>query len=142
MNLEAVEFIERHRDEPFFLYLSHYAVHTTLNGRADLVEKYRRKPGAGRSPKGRGPNAVEDQRAKSNNPHLAAQLEVTDNGVGMILKKLAVLGLADNTLVAFTGDNGGETWVTSNAPLRAGKSTLFCFFSQKKIEVRGFSFLC
>jgi len=128
MNLEAVEFIERHKDEPFFLYLSHYAVHTRLNGRPDLVEKYRRKPGAGRSPKGPGANAVEDQRAKSNPAlagHLAAQLEVIDNGVGMILKKLAGLGLADSTLIVFTSDNGGEDRVTSNAPLRAGKSTLY-----------------
>lgn len=125
MNLEAVEFVERHKDEPFFLYLSHYAVHTTLNGRRDLVEKYRKKPPAGKSPKGRGAAAVEDQRAKSNNPHLAAQLEAIDSGVGMISRKLAALGLAENTLIIFTSDNGGESRVTSNAPLRAGKSTLY-----------------
>lgn len=118
MNLEAVEFIERHREQPFFLYLSHYAVHTRLNGRPDLVAKYRQKLGAGTGPD-------EDRGAPRNNPHLAAQLECIDRGVGMILAKLKELGLLEHTVVIFTGDNGGEDRVTSNAPFRAGKSTLY-----------------
>jgi arylsulfatase A len=113
-NLEAVEFIERHKDGPFFLYLSHYAVHTTLSGKDELVAKYEKKPGAGRGNK-----------ARRNNPHLAAQLESIDEGVGMIMDKLDELSLANNTVLIFTGDNGGENRVTSNAPLRAGKSTLY-----------------
>ncbi len=114
LNAEAVEFIERHRDEPFFLYKSHYAVHTRVDGRPDLVAKYEAKPGAG---KGRN--------AKRNNPHLAAQLEVIDRGVGMIVDKLDELGLLEKTILIFTSDNGGETRVSTNAPLRAGKSTLY-----------------
>ena len=43
LNMEAVEFIERNQGKPFFLYLSHYAPHTILNGRPDLVDKYRMK---------------------------------------------------------------------------------------------------
>jgi arylsulfatase A-like enzyme len=113
-NLEAVEFIERHKETPFFLYLSHYAVHTRLLGKDEVVAKYENKPGAGKG-----------NRAKLNNPHLAAQLESIDEGVGMIMDKLDELGLADNTVLIFTGDNGGEDRVTSNAPLRAGKSTLY-----------------
>ena len=113
-NLEAVEFIERHKDGQFFLYLSHYAVHTRLLGKDDLVAKYEKKPGAGK-----------DSRASRNNPHLAAQLESIDEGVGMIMDKLDELALAENTVLIFTGDNGGEDRVTSNAPLRAGKSTLY-----------------
>jgi arylsulfatase A-like enzyme len=113
-NLEAVEFIERHKDGPFFLYLSHYAVHTRLVGKDELVAKYERKPGAGKG-----------NRARRNNPHLAAQLESIDEGVGMIMDKLDELSLANNTVLIFTGDNGGEDRVTSNAPLRAGKSTLY-----------------
>lgn len=113
-NLEAVEFIERHKDGPFFLFLSHYAVHTRLSGKGDLVAKYQKKPGAG-----------EGNRPRRNNPHLAAQLEVIDSGVGMLMKKLKELGLADDTVLIFTSDNGGESQVTSNAPLRAGKSTLY-----------------
>jgi len=113
-NLEAVEFIERHKDGPFFLYLSHYAVHTRLSGKDELVAKYEKKPGAGKGNK-----------ARRNNPHLAAQLESIDEGVGMIMDKLDELSLANNTVLIFTGDNGGEDRVTSNAPLRAGKSTLY-----------------
>jgi len=112
-NLEAVEFIERHKDGPFFLYLSHYAVHTRLNGKPEYVAEFEKKPGAGKGP-----------RARRNNPHLAAQLKSIDEGVGMIVKKLGELGLSDKTVLVFAGDNGGESWVTSNAPLRAGKSTL------------------
>jgi len=113
-NLEAVEFIERHKDKPFFLYLSHYAVHTRLNGKPELVAKYEAKPNAGKG-----------FQAPRNNPHLAAQLESVDQGVGMIRDKLRQLGLSDHTIIIFTGDNGGEDKVTSNAPWRAGKSTLY-----------------
>lgn len=113
-NLEAVEFIERHRNHPFFLYLSHYAVHTRLVGKPQLVEKYSQKPGAGDGPK-----------APKNNVHLAAQLESIDDGVGMIMEKLEQSGLAENTVIVFTSDNGGESRVTTNAPLREGKSTLY-----------------
>ena len=113
-NLEAVEFIERHRDQPFFLYLSHYAVHTRLVGKPGLVAKYEAKPGAGKG-----------AQAPRNNPHLAAQLESIDQGVGMIRDTLHALGLSENTILIFTGDNGGEDRVTSNAPWRAGKSTLY-----------------
>ncbi|MHC4585019.1 MAG: sulfatase [Planctomycetota bacterium] len=113
-NLEAVEFIARHKDSPFFLYLSHYAVHTRLLGKDELLAKYENKPGAGKG-----------NRARLNNPHLAAQLESIDEGVGMIMDKLNELGITDNTVLIFTGDNGGEDRVTSNAPLRAGKSTLY-----------------
>jgi len=114
VNQEAVEFIERNKDEPFFLYVSHYAVHTRLVGKPQLVEKYSKKPGAGKG-----------QKAPRNNVHLAAQLESIDEGVGMIMQKLEQLDLAENTLVIFTSDNGGESRVTSNAPLREGKSTLY-----------------
>jgi arylsulfatase A len=113
-NLEAIEFIERHKDGPFFLYLSHYAVHTSLQGKDRLVAKYEKKPGAGKG-----------NRAPRNNPHLAAQLESIDEGVGMIMSKIEDLDLAESTVLIFTGDNGGEDRVTSNVPLRAGKSTLY-----------------
>ncbi|NQT84367.1 sulfatase-like hydrolase/transferase [bacterium] len=49
VNFEAVHFIERHKDQPFFLYLSHYATHTILNGTTELVEKYRKKHPPGNS---------------------------------------------------------------------------------------------
>ena len=63
--------------------------------------------------------------AQDHNPHLAAMLESIDDGVGMIMSKLDELGLADDTILIFSSDNGGETNVTSNAPLRGGKSQLY-----------------
>lgn len=131
-NVEAVEFIERNKDKPFFLYLSHYAVHTTLHGKPELVERFRKKAGSGTSEPTKGNPDNDpykqwpaDSKAKRNNPHLAAQLFVVDEGVGMIMSKLKSLGLDKNTIVVFTSDNGGETTVTTNTPLRAGKSTLY-----------------
>ncbi len=134
LNLEAVQFIERHQDKPFFLYLSHYAPHTILSGRADLVEKYRNKHAPGKSGRekcylckdaGLGKGDPGHHWATDHNPHLAAMLESIDQGIGQIAAKLAELGLAENTILIFTSDNGGETNVTSNAPLRGGKSQLY-----------------
>ena len=133
LNLEAIEFIERNKDEPFFLYLSHYAPHTILNGHPDLVKKYRRKRKPGPSTRDRcylcqdaglsGDSC--NHWAKPHNPHLAAMLESIDQGIGLIDRKLRELGLADDTILIFSSDNGGETNVTSNAPLRGGKSQLY-----------------
>lgn len=131
-NAEAVDFIERNKKQPFFLYLSHYAVHTTVHGKPELVQHFKNKDGAGTSASTKG-NPGDDpykkypsgSKAKTNNPHLAAQLFSIDEGVGMILQKLKETGLDKNTLVIFTSDNGGETTITDNAPLRGGKSTLY-----------------
>lgn len=133
MNIEALDFIERNKDRPFFLYLSHYALHTILNGRPDLVEKYRKRHMPGASTRTRC-YLCQDQGHKGDtlnhwagdhNPHLAAMLESIDDGIGRITAKLDELGIAENTIVIFTSDNGGETSVTSNAPLRGGKSQLY-----------------
>jgi arylsulfatase A len=130
MNQEAVDVIRRHHarapDQPFFLELSHYAVHVDLVGRADLVAKYARKPGAGAGPE-----------ARRNNPHLAAQLESIDRGVGQITATLRELGLDRRTLVVFTSDNGGALRVTTNAPLRGGKATLYEGGIRVPLLVRG-----
>jgi len=117
MNLEAVEFIERHQNSPFFLFLSHYAVHTMVHGKDELVAKYATEEVKA--------YPVESRKRKHNNPHLAAQLESIDTGVGVIRDKLNDLGLADNTIIIFTSDNGGGSRVTSNAPLREGKGRLY-----------------
>ena len=133
LNLEAVDFVERNKDKPFFLYLSHYAPHTILNGRTDLVAKYRSKHAPGKCNrencyicKDAGLTGDADHHwAESHNPHLAAMLESIDQGVGLLTEKLDELGLSENTIFIFTSDNGGETNVTSNAPLRGGKSQLY-----------------
>ena len=133
MNDEAVRFIERNRKRPFFLYLSHYATHTILNGKPALVAKYRHKHAPGKSVRrrcylcqdGGQEGDPGNHWAPDHNPHLAAMLESIDDGVGLILRKLDELELDENTLLVFSSDNGGETQVTSNAPLRGGKSSLY-----------------
>lgn len=114
VNLEAVDFIEQNRTRPFFLLVSHYAIHTLLQGRRDLVRKYKMKPNGGRT-----------RFSPKNNPHLAAQLEAVDHGVGMTIKTLDDAGILDNTVIIFASDNGGEAGVANNGPLRAGKSHLY-----------------
>lgn len=110
LNLEAIDFIDRHKDQPFFLYLAHYATHTRLVGKPDKVAKYKSKPGAGKN---------------KNNPELGAMLESLDDGMGQIMAELDKLGLAENTVVIFLSDNGGERNVTDNFPLNGGKSMLY-----------------
>ena len=63
--------------------------------------------------------------SQSQNPHLAAMLESIDDGIGLLTRKLKSLGILGNTILIFSSDNGGETNVTSNAPLRGGKSQLY-----------------
>ncbi len=107
---EAVKFIESNKDKPFFIYLPHHAVHTPLQAKKEVVEKYRAriKPGSGQT------NAV-----------YAALLESVDDSVGRIVAKLEELKLAERTVILFTGDNGGLIGPTSNTPLRAGKGSVY-----------------
>jgi arylsulfatase A-like enzyme len=133
LNLEALDFVDRNKEKPFFLYLSHYAPHTILNGRPDLVKKYREKYAPGKTDrtncylcKDAGFSGEDCEHwAQDHNPHLAAMLDSIDDGVGLLMKKLNSLGIAENTIFIFSSDNGGETNVTSNAPLRGGKSQLY-----------------
>ena len=133
MNQEAVQFVRRNKDQPFFLYLSHYAVHSILNGKPAVVQKYRDKHPPGKSSREKCylcqdqgyPGDSLNHWASDHNPHLAAMLESIDDGVGMLRQELKDLGIEENTLFIFSSDNGGETNVTSNHPLRGGKSELY-----------------
>jgi len=103
---EAVAFIKDHKDKPFFLNMCHYAVHTPIQGKQELVEKYEAKP-----------------KTHQNSAKYAAMVESVDNSVGKIIKVLNETGLIKNTLIIFTSDNGGllRDDATNNYPLRAGK---------------------
>src|SRR5262245_22154229 len=112
---EAEKFLDAHKDKPFFLYLPHYAPHTPMRAKQELIAKY--KPG----PPG-----------QQGNPVYAAMLESLDEAVGRVVKKLDELKLTEKTLVIFTSDNGGlstlegpQTPPTINAPLREGKGYLY-----------------
>lgn len=103
----AIQFLEDHREEPFFLMVSHYYVHTPLGTRCKwLLEKYRSK--------------VKGKRAD-----YAAFVETMDHYVGQLLDALDALGLAENTLVVLTSDNGGHPQFAFNTPLRGSKWNLY-----------------
>ncbi|MCP4848587.1 MAG: sulfatase [Verrucomicrobiaceae bacterium] len=106
---EALAFMDRHKERPFFLYLSHYAVHTPLQAHKKKTEKYRKKA-AGKH---------------HNNPVYAAMVESVDESVGRIMLKLDKLGIADKTVVIFTSDNGGHGRITSHHPLRGNKGNFY-----------------
>ena len=116
---KAVDFMQRHKDGPFFLYLPHFAVHQPLQAKKGLMEKFEGKP------------AVVGHK----NPTYAAMIKSLDESVGRILATLDELKLAENTLVIFSSDNGGVGGyeregikggdVTDNAPLRGGKGMLY-----------------
>ena len=118
---QAIKFIEEKQQEPFFLYLSHYTVHIKLEAPEELVEKYKNKP---------------KPTTGVNNPTYAAMVEHLDTNIGRILKKLDELNLAEHTIVIFFSDNGGlrqayggytgkRQIVSTNAPLRDEKGTLY-----------------
>lgn len=105
---EAIRFIDTHKEQPFFLYLPHYAVHGPLGAKPEDIESFRDTPAAG----------------KQNSPLYAAMVKAVDESVGRIDEHLTKLGLSDHTVLVFTSDNGGVTMYpqhTSNAPLRAQK---------------------
>lgn len=127
---EAVDFIQRNKEKPFFLYLSHYSVHTALDAPQPLVEKYKKKfnekYGEGQAEKlFEGENNKRHQARHIDNPYLAAMIERIDAGVGRIMEELDRSGLADNTLLIFFSDNGGAFRVANNGGLRMHKTWLY-----------------
>jgi len=131
----TIDFLTRHRDEPFLFVLSHYAVHTPLQAPEGLTAKYLEKAGG---PPDTSDAAFETEgpsstKLKQDHPTYAAMVEATDRSVGRILETLDTLGVAGRTVVIFVSDNGGLSTLprrgpgtpTSNAPLRAGKGWLY-----------------
>lgn len=136
---ETIRLIETHRrdhpQQPFFAYLSHYAVHTPIEARADLKQHFEAKLArmGGARPD---PYLARDGETKryQDNPTYAAMIASIDLSVGRIRQTLERLGLARNTIVIFTSDHGGlsnraagsrREVATSNLPLRAGKGHVY-----------------
>src|SRR6185312_11050050 len=123
---ETAKFIEDNRRRPYFAL---YSVHTPLMARDDLQKKYEAKRRRlGLEPKW-GCESERDVRLVQEHAVYAGMVEAMDQAVGKVLDKLDELGLAENTLVIFTSDNGGlstsEGWPTSNLPLRGGKGWMY-----------------
>jgi arylsulfatase A-like enzyme len=136
---EAVKFIEANRGRPFFLNLWNYGVHGPWGHKPEYTRAFVGK---------------KDPRGAQGNPIMASMLKSVDECFGRVLDALEKNGLAENTIIVFNSDNGGNThsnteadvkkkkkandalitdwrkWAgtlppTSNAPLRAGKGTLY-----------------
>ncbi|MBL7106172.1 MAG: sulfatase [Phycisphaerae bacterium] len=124
---ESVKFLDTVGDKPFFLYHCFYSVHTPIEPRKDLAEKYKSK--LEDMPKSQGPSyiTVEGKKVRQvqDNPDYAAMVAAVDESIGRILSKVDQLGLGENTAIIFMSDNGGLFGVTSNLPLRAGKAWLY-----------------
>ena len=105
---EAVSFIEKHKQHPFFLYVPFNAIHSPMQALEPYLNRFTR---------------IEDLHRRI----FAAMLAALDEGVGRILAKLRESGLEDNTLIFFLSDNGGPTaeLTSNNKPLRGGKGQLF-----------------
>lgn len=108
----ALGFLERHRSQPFFLYVAHHVVHRPLHAMPEKIAKYAAKPGGGGV-------------MPENNPVMGAMIETMDEGIGRILAKLDELGLSERTIVVFTSDNGGLEMLQDQEPLRGGKAMLW-----------------
>lgn len=106
----AVEFVERHKEKSFFLYLAYNAPHTPMQATQKYLDRFRH---------------IADERRRT----YAAMVSAVDDGVGVLLDRLDTLGLADDTIVFFLSDNGGPLVRARNGsvnlPLRGGKGDLF-----------------
>ena len=123
---ETISFIEQHKDKPFLAYLSFYAVHGPIQTTKPLWSKYRDKASRQPAPAERFKiDRTLPVRQVQDNPIYAGLIEEMDTAVGRVLTRLDELGLADNTIVCFTGDNGGVTsgdsFSSSELPYRGGK---------------------
>ena len=113
---EAIQILRRERGKPIFLHLAYHTVHTPIEGKPELVERYRAR--------------IRDK-TRHRNPHLAAMVHSLDENFGRLLDTLDELDIADDTVVFFTSDNGGfinnydGMQVTDNSPLRSGKGSLY-----------------
>ena len=101
---EAIAVVRGEADRPFLLYLAFYTVHTPLDAKEEVLEQF-----LGKEPSEHWQNA-----------RYAAMVKSMDDNVGRLFQTLEDEGIADNTLVIFTSDNGGHT-VTSNYPYREHK---------------------
>lgn len=131
---ETVKFFEAHPDQPVFAYLSFYSVHTPLMARDDLRRKYEARRESIADEESAEDSRWGKERARKvrrvqDHAVYAGMVEAMDQAVGTVLDALESLGVADNTLVVFTSDNGGlstsEGHPTSNLPLRAGKGWMY-----------------
>ena len=131
---KANAFIKKNQDKPFFLYLSHYAVHVPIESKEvdkkQAQQRIDKQDFIGPAFKKLGPAK---QKMHQDNATYAGMVKSIDDSLGNIVKQLNALNLSNNTIIVFTSDNGGESTkttayggkATSNLPLKAGKCWLY-----------------
>jgi arylsulfatase A-like enzyme len=115
---EAVQWMKSVADDkPFYMNYWQFSVHAPFDAKKELIEKYRKKI---------------DLNDPQRSPTYAAMVESMDDAVGTLLDAVDAMGIADETVIIFVSDNGGNmyntvdgTSPTSNAPLRGGKATVW-----------------
>lgn len=105
---EVIDWVKSSKDQPFFAYVPYYTVHTPYQAVIDKVDEYHEK-------------GIKDKKQAT----YAAMVEHMDENVGRILNTLSSEGLADNTLIIFTSDNGGYRMSSFPSPLRGGKGSYY-----------------
>ena len=163
----AIDFIQRNKDKPFFIHMEHFSVHDPIQGRKDLVQKYKQKLAG--MPKQAGPdfilevnpdgalvgsdklrslksadNSAEHQDArvwwvkqKQDNVQFAGMVGATDDSLGRIRAKLNELELEENTIIIFTSDNGGMAASNQYRGIHHDRTTLDSQYSSSNLPLRG-----
>lgn len=106
---EVVKFIEKNKENNFFAYVPFFSVHTPIQSKKSIQEKYSNKIGD----------------KNHNRADYAGMIHSLDENIGKILDKIDQSGLSKNTLIIFTSDNGGIRAISNQYPLRAGKGSYY-----------------
>lgn len=109
LSAEAAKFITANKENPWLLYLTHFAVHTPLQAKQEDVKRYQAKA----------PGKIH------NHAVMAGMIKSVDDGIGKLVATLKSLDLMDNTAIIFYSDNGGYGPATSMAPLKGYKGTYY-----------------
>jgi len=109
---DAIKFIESQKDQAFFIYFPHYAIHTPIQAHDSITAYFENKI---------------TLESRHNNATYAAMIHSVDQSVGRIRSKLSELGIDDKTAIFFTSDNGGLELgnITDNGIIRAGKGSAY-----------------
>lgn len=136
---ETVNFIKKQQDKPFFVFLSHFAVHTPVEAKKEIASHFENKkrtlPGLSDRECYKKEHSGK-YKLRQDNPDYAAMITSTDQSVARVIKALKETKVYDDTIIVFYSDNGGfstskknaginNELPTSNSPLRAGKG--FCY---------------
>ena len=135
LTTKAIKFMNDHKDQPFYLNLCYYTVHTPVTGKKDKIKKFESKlKKSGWTEQASGVKEYEAYARKNqDNAEYAAMVESLDENIGRLNQFLKESGLDKNTVVIFTSDNGGlsthrknnKGGITSSFPFRGGKAWVY-----------------